>query len=393
VETVGERGDDGMKRLLVILIILGQPLIARAGSGDTLADWFIIPVVAHAPGSAGTYWKSDLSIVNPYNWQEIRVYLQVMVSDQPNSNLPEKSVIIPAGGSVYLEDVLDSVFNLTGTAAMIVRTKDTRKFTVTARTYTGADGSYGQTENGQMAMNRGQEVAFITGVKSSASFRSNVGIVNASFFSANFKVYIYSSDGLLMGQETVTVDKWSHTQRSVRSIADRFDHGYVKIWCQAPASQSIEWIAYVSVVDQTSGDAVFLEERTDRQFTQYSPSLNLNGWWTGSIDDGNSSYLCRVYIEQDGPSVHAYVFNNDWYLENAMWGYENQGVFTVVGGESWYGECLEEYTAWGNSIASQSRIFGSYNANGSCISGKVTFDITRTHKIDRDPPAVPTTHR
>jgi hypothetical protein len=378
-----------MKRLLVILIIVAQPMIASAGSGGSLADWFIIPVVAHAPGSAGTYWKSDLSIVNPYNWQEIRVYLQLLISDQANTNPPETSVIIPSGGSVYIEDVLDSYFNHEGTGALIVRTKDSRKFTVTARTYTGSSGgSFGQTENGQKLTNRGQEISFITGVKNGGGFRSNVGIVNISYFSATFKVYVYSSEGLLMGQETVVLDKWSHTQVSIRSIADSFDHGYVKVWCQAQASQDIKWVAYVSVVDNTSGDAVFLEERTDRQYTQYSPTLNLSGWWSGSIDDGNSSYMCKVYIEQDAATVQAYVFNNDWYLENTMSGYESQGVFTVTSGESWHGECLEEYTAWGNTIASMSRIFGSYNANGICISGQVTFDITRNRKIDRTPPVV-----
>jgi hypothetical protein len=378
-----------MKRLLVILIIVAQPLIAGAGSGGSLADWFVIPVVAHAPGSAGTYWKSDLSIVNPYNWQEIRVYIQLLVSDQPNSIPTEKSVIIAAGSSVYIEDVLDTLFNHEGTGALIVRTKDTRKFTVTARTYTGSGGTFGQTENGQKLTNGGQEITFITGVKNGGGFRSNYGIVNVSYFSANFKVYVYSSEGQLMGQETVTLDKWSHTQRSVRSIADRFDHGYVKIWCQAQASQDIKWVAYVSVVDNNSGDGVFLEERTDREYTQYTPTLNLTGWWSGSINDGNSSYLCNVYIEQDGATVQAFVFNNDWYLENIMSGYENQGVFTVNRGESWHGECLQEYTAWGNTIASLSRIFGSYNANGTCISGMVTFDITRNRKTDRTPPVIP----
>jgi hypothetical protein len=379
-----------MKRLFVILtIIVGLPLIAGAGSGGSLADWFIIPVVAHAPGSAGTYWKSDLSIVNPYNWQEIRVYIQLLISDQPNTNPPEKSVIIAAGSSVYLEDVLDTLFDHEGTGALIVRTKDRRKFTVTARTYTASGGTYGQTENGQKLTNGGQEIAFITGVKNGGGFRSNVGIVNISYFSANFKVYVYSSEGLLMGQETVVVDKWSHTQLSIHSIADRFDHGYLKIWCQAQASQDIKWVAYASVVDNSSGDAVFYEERTDRQYTQYTPNLNLTGWWSGSINDGNSSYLCNVYIEQDAATVQAYVFNSDWYLENAMWGYENQGVFTVTGGESWHGECLEEYTAWGNTIASLSRVFGSYNANGTCISGMVSFDIARNRKSERAPPVLP----
>lgn len=243
----------------VVLLLACSPLMAGAGAG--LGDWYVIPAVANAPGSAGTYWRSDVQILNPSVTNSITVRVVDLVADVDNSNPWFVDYSIPPSTELVLVDVVSSELGRAGSGALVLSTSDGAGFLATSRTYnTGPSGTYGQTENGQKFTCQQGEVALIPGLRNGSGFRSNTGIVNTSDYEAKFYVDAFDSTGALRGTAAVTLKPWSQTQFSVAEFASAFSWGYLEISSQTTAVP-IFWVAYASVIDNATGDAVFIEER------------------------------------------------------------------------------------------------------------------------------------
>ena len=69
-----------MQRALVAVAIL-LPASLFAASGPNLSDWHVIPAAAHTEGAQGTFWRTDVSIANPYTWRNILVFMRLLKTD------------------------------------------------------------------------------------------------------------------------------------------------------------------------------------------------------------------------------------------------------------------------------------------------------------------------
>ena len=228
---------------LAAVLILSWPVTAHSASGYDLSDFYVIPAVAHVEGLQGTFWRTDLSLVNPYTWRSITVTVKLLKSDLNNSSGPSRTFTLGPGQSLTLRDIGDQVFGFSGTGALVVWADEGVYFAATARTYTGAAGTFGQTEGGQQFVGVSGDVALIAGLRNDSEFRSNLGAVNASNVSLTLTVGIYNASGSLRGSKTVTLQPWSHTQFAVGTFTGNFTEGYARWTCQATTSR-VQWVAY-----------------------------------------------------------------------------------------------------------------------------------------------------
>ncbi len=360
---------------LSLLLLWSPPTIA--GSGSSLWSAYRLPGVAHVPGANGTYWKTDVSIVNPYSWRTITVKIKFLEANKNNVGASTITTNVGPGQSKTIPDIIGGRFGKTASGALWLWTDDGSYFSTAARTYTGNSSTFGQTINGQKAVGKGSQVAYITGIRQDSGFRTNVGGMNTAASSIQLKFEVFNDNGVRKGSKILTLLPQSYAQIPVSSFASNFGTGWVKVTCLS-SSDSIEWNAFASVVDNNSGDAVYLEERVDREYTKFQPYYDSTGWWYGHFSGPAGSDDVYVLISQSGAEVVAYPFTPNGWVQGALLGYENKGTFVIEGGYSFQRLCWYDYVSNGSATVRNNEISGSYQGQGSCIAGTTTFYVQPT---------------
>ena len=351
------------------------PLWASTGSG--LWNWYVVPSAASNKGLQNTTWRTDLAIQNPYPWRAITVRVRLLKEKVDNSAAAFQELTIPAAGQLLLADVVKSRFGYEGKGALELEATGSEMFSVTARTYnTATGGTYGQAINGQEWVNSAGDVAFTTGVRNGAGFRANIGGVNASRVPITLLAEVIDAGGVLRATKTFNLLPWSTEQVAVSSFAGEIAACSIRWRCTSTDS-GIQWVAYASVVDNASGDAVYLEERPDYGYTQVQPSTDVTGSWTGSLAiTGFVSEDVTARINQWDAWVWGYLYNSangcrELYLD----GYEAGGVVTFTGRPYLYPYRNERI--WGTAtVVSPTVITGTFTGTG-VYAGGGSFSFSR----------------
>ena len=101
--------------LLPALFVATTPAPVAA---QLAADW-VVPAAAHNRGSRNSFWRTDLSLHNPHEY-DLPVVVQVLPSDTVNLEVPTISFTIFPWETVNLWDVLGpDVFDMEGSAAIL----------------------------------------------------------------------------------------------------------------------------------------------------------------------------------------------------------------------------------------------------------------------------------
>ncbi|RLE21795.1 MAG: hypothetical protein DRJ65_15285 [Acidobacteria bacterium] len=271
-----------MRRHLV-LVTLTVFLIVTPVFAQEVLDLQFFPVVARGAGFANTMWVTDLVMTNPMD-VPITIGVQFFPANQDNQFnpfFPDQFELGP-GKTAIAEDLLQLVFGYEeGIKGSLVVLADPNYllgnpegtvFCAVTRTYNvgSAAGTFGQTVPSLVVnANVGWASSFITGVRNDADFRSNLGIANTSPM-AQIKVYyrIRDRDGTTLAEgskniKIMSMNQWSFQQLGVDQVTGPLS---VELWLD-PSSMSEEpceeaipnaFMAYVSKVDNVTGDAEFL---------------------------------------------------------------------------------------------------------------------------------------
>jgi len=220
-----------------------------------------IPAAAHVRGSAGTNWKTDLELHNP-GAHAVHLTVEALVRDQANPSPPAETFSLTGTYSMPLEDVLDSVFGVTGAAALRI-TPSLGPLMVTSRTYNDvAGGTYGQFIPGVAATQgagvaRGARLLQLSQSADDASgFRTNIGLTNVTGTTTDVEVVLHDGEGGLLGTVRQTLEPWEFVQidRIFRRVTTAELHnGFAVV---SSATEGAAFFAYASVVDNRSGDPV-----------------------------------------------------------------------------------------------------------------------------------------
>jgi hypothetical protein len=161
---------------------------------------------------------------------------------------------VPEGRSVHITDVIGDGFETTGSGAIRVAV-EWGNLMVTSRTYTLAgDGTYGQFIPGRLesaAITEGA-VAVLLQLRQSNLFRSNFGFVNVGEEELSVRVDFHSDQGTLVANQEHTLPPLSWLQVN-GAVPEGANHALV-----TSATSGARYLAYASVVDNVSGDPVFV---------------------------------------------------------------------------------------------------------------------------------------
>ena len=245
---------------------VGQTVV---GPPQPSGDILYVPAAAHATGTAGTNWKTDLEVHNP-GTSPARFDLALLKKDQDNTSPSLASFTLEGGRSTRYADVLSSSavgFGFSGSGTLRV-TPWTGTVMVTSRTYNDQPGgTFGQFIPGQPqgeAIAAGDEARLIQLAQSMASGTgcwTNLGLVNATGLTISVEVKLCKGDGSGLGSQTYTLPPYGFRQineifRTVtnQDVAD----GYAVL---RTTTSGGAFFAYASVIDSRSGDPIYIPAR------------------------------------------------------------------------------------------------------------------------------------
>lgn len=254
-----------------VMRCIGLAVVISAAStlveAQLAADW-MVPAAAHNRGSKDTFWKTDLSLHNPHEF-ELSVVVQALPSDTVNFEVPTLSFTIYPWETVNLWDVLGpDVFDVQGTAAILAYADpelrcdpiDDCHFLVTSRTYTpgqGGVGEYGLTVPGA-GISRATDwstYGYAAGVLSDGEFfRCNAGVASWTPDWTRVRLDVQDADGQIVTSEVFDVPPYGHVQRRLLSSG----YGGSLVFYLESGTDDAAVFPYATVINQQTGDANYL---------------------------------------------------------------------------------------------------------------------------------------
>jgi len=248
---------------MIYLPACNPRLTTHGISGAASNSVLFIPASAHVTGAQGTNWRTDIEAYNPGSTQAAYT-LELLERDKGNASPAARSFTLAPGRSVRYEDALDSLFHFTGAAALRISVT-AGLATFTSRTFNQtAGGTYGQFIGGVLegtAIPWGKEARIVQlahNRSSSSGFRTNIGFVNATGSSLALRVDLYLADGSHLGSRSYNLEPYEF--RQIDKIFEKVTgsdvmDGYAVLTTSTAGGS---FFAYASVVDNRTGDPVFI---------------------------------------------------------------------------------------------------------------------------------------
>jgi hypothetical protein len=248
-----------------LLSFLSLPLLAQ------INDTYVIPAAGNTAGAFGTRWMTRFSVFNPQSYSlKISVTLVPTLGGQGI----EKLVTVPANAVTLFDNVLEDLYHVGGTGALLVATfpEDNpgvpnhivdRAFLVETDTFNNAaTGTFGQTIPGVWSGLQDTSVDGITAIAhgirnlSHNGWRANIGAVNLGRSNVTLRVSVYDYDGhTILNKAPFEIPPLAHLQSALPIEVDR---GSVEFFLDDHSSDKNAVVfPYVSVIDQFSGDPTY----------------------------------------------------------------------------------------------------------------------------------------
>lgn len=251
-----------MKRLLIALTLT---LAATAASAKNM----YIPAAAVAPGSQGTFWRTDLRIYNPSTEHEIDVTLSFLPQNTDGRLIPGRVFHIGKRQTLVLNNVVATLAPELQHAVGAIRidsdTDRSFEFAASSRTYTNSPDATRPGTFGQFVPAFGLPEALTRSAVLHAAvtpeFRTNAGVMNPSLETAVVKMKLVGTDGGVI-LESVTQEV---PPRSMRQwpTAELFGGVFVPN-ATIVIESTVPVFSWGSIVDNMSGDAIFVRGVDDR---------------------------------------------------------------------------------------------------------------------------------
>lgn len=254
-----------MKPLVVIAVLLcAIPAFANVVQPLGAASQVLIPAAGSAAGANGTFFKSDISIINLSNHSQMIAsqWLPQVGGGQPI----QQTITIPALTGIRSADFVHDYFGVSGLGSIVIHgitsmgaTDLTAALFVSSRIWTPQPGTNGTTSQSFPAIpvntvNTPAAALFSLGsIDNPNNFRVNVGIVNLDPNDAQTFAIQVPSLGPVPPAIMVTIPASSMQQISVGTPSSP---GQISIQnVTDAATRSNLWTAYGSTIDNVTGDA------------------------------------------------------------------------------------------------------------------------------------------
>lgn len=226
-------------------------------------QWIFIPAAGSLAGNFGTFYKSDVMVAN-YRNQQQKIRVRWIPQGASGFSTTVQYFTVPANTALSMNDAVGQYLHYSGLGSLeiVARLPDDSSIDLNAqidafsRIYTpqpnttlgtvsqnfGGSGIFQIDGNGQ---------AFSLGLRQDASFRTNVGILNADFSNSHtWTVQVVGTSGST--SFTITVPAFSMIQTNIPS--GNYGNLYVVFTPPSDLSDIDSWTAYASSTDNGTGD-------------------------------------------------------------------------------------------------------------------------------------------
>lgn len=227
------------------------------------AEALYVPAAAHVAGDAGTNWFTDLEIYNTSTIQA-QYRLELLEALVDNSDPLSVAFTLDSAGCVRYEDVLGQIFEATGSGAIRI-VVDRGQLMVTSRTYNDLGSStFGQFIPGFAltdAIGQGAETRLIQlshSADDDSGFRTNIGFASATDHVISVEVELFLGDGTSLGSRAYSLEPFGYFQENdifAEVAGGDVENGFAVLRSLSPGAL---YFAYASVVDNRSGDPVYI---------------------------------------------------------------------------------------------------------------------------------------
>ena len=233
-------------------------VVKLPGSATPTSYTYVVPSVAHAPGSGTSQWRSSVFAVN----QALTSAQLTLTFLSTGGETRTKTLTLAGKATVEWADILanPAVFAYASSANVkgSLQVLSTQALHVFSRTFnqatSGTFGQYYPALQATQAISAGQ-TGTLPGVRKNTAFRSNVGIQNLGETATQVRVTLFNGSGSQVGNAvTETVSAWAWKQIDDvcgKAVAGNQELAYAKVEVLTAGGRA--W-AYLSVVDNVTGD-------------------------------------------------------------------------------------------------------------------------------------------
>lgn len=251
------------------LLLLTSVLLCTAARADlivpqTAASRILIPAAGSAPGANGTFFRSDIQVVNLRSVSQ-RVLMYWLPQGRNGAAIAPRAIDLAASSGFSSEDFVASVMLQEGVGAIeFVGVNSDGQFDpdaqlqVTSRIWTprpdGGPGTMSQTFPALILPGSTARAKTVFGVRRSSQYRLNIGIANPGQTVHHFRVTARISTG--QTSETVQFELDVQPRSSEQRSAALTQEGVVQVLIEnLTAGTATDWQGWASSIDNNSGDA------------------------------------------------------------------------------------------------------------------------------------------
>jgi PKD repeat protein len=217
----------------------------------------LISAAAQTNGIGGTSWRTELSLYNA-GLEGANVKMRFLPTKA------EKTVYLAPRQSVtYANTLLDAFGMSAGAGAVTIDAESagsSAQLRVTSRTFTGgANGTYGQSVPDVAPSQLGRTL-YITAIKSSSAFRTNIGLVNRAEAQLAATLTLYARGGNVIATKDVTLPASSFQQNALWALFPEVNgvpHDVLTLKIATNTSDAVS--GYASVIDNRTQDPIYIQ--------------------------------------------------------------------------------------------------------------------------------------
>lgn len=222
-----------------------------------LSSRFVVPGVAEFDSSFSNF-HTDMRI---YNGGSAAVDVTLAFT---GASVPNQVKTIGAGQTLAIDNVLPTLWNITGGGSVVATTASDSQLVVTARTFSRdkvSGGTFGQFIPGVTAadaVGNGDRTLQIVQLEESPAFRTNLGLVEVTGNSATVELLAYTPDSKVAAKATVPLSGGQYLQQGQIFKSLGFSNVYNGRISARVVGGTGRVAAYGSVIDNRTTDPTYV---------------------------------------------------------------------------------------------------------------------------------------
>jgi len=247
-----------------------------------------IAAVAHTPGALGTTWQTDVRLFNGSTTTASVTAIFTHAGEEGWNRFAAIKLSIAPKQVMALDDVVASTMRTSG-VGQLEFLGDTEPLVATSRTYTRANGgTYGQFIPA-VATTEASTLAYVPQIQTTPDFRTNLGFAELNGGSGTVHVTLFdAATGAMVSQNDYAVLPFGQLQFPATGAALMTAELRV-------VSGDARIVAYGSVIDNHSGDPIYVAATTPRAGPFIAPVISQPG-------ANNTLWRSDVFLSAPGNS-------------------------------------------------------------------------------------------